>query len=280
MALERGEKSLVDFDFLSCSSYFGYALCAHGSYRATHRDHFRSPEFDGYRIVQLADLHVGQLLKRPWLEAVIRSTNELNADAVVLVGDMIEGPEASLAPEVQAYGRIQAKDGVFGVTGNHEWHHGAAPWVQFFEDNGVTMLENKHSVIARGNAQLVIAGTTDRSALRYGDHGPDLKKALEGAPDAATILLAHQPKGAKEVSGVDLQLSGHTHGGLYALMQPVVAYFNDGFVRGLYKVSETMQLYVSPGTGLWTGMALRVMDPSEITEIVLRARAQPKTQSD
>lgn len=239
-----------------------------------------APEFDGYRIVQLADLHVGQLLKRPWLEAVIRSTNELNADAVVLVGDMIEGPEASLAPEVQAYGRIQAKDGVFGVTGNHEWHHGAAPWVQFFEDNGVTMLENKHSVIARGNAQLVIAGTTDRSALRYGDHGPDLKKALEGAPDAATILLAHQPKGAKEVSGVDLQLSGHTHGGLYALMQPVVAYFNDGFVRGLYKVSETMQLYVSPGTGLWTGMALRVMDPSEITEIVLRARAQPKTQSE
>ena len=98
-------------------------------------------------------------------------------------------------------------------------------------------------------------------------------------PNAATILLAHQPKGAKEVSGVDLQLSGHTHGGLYALMQPVVAYFNDGFVRGLYQVSQTMQLYVSPGTGLWTGMALRVMDPSEITEIVLRSRPQPKTES-
>lgn len=239
-----------------------------------------APEFDGYRIVQLADLHVGQLLKRPWLEAVVRSTNELNADAVVLVGDMIEGPETSLASEVQAYGKIQAKDGVFGVTGNHEWHHGALPWVNFFENHGVTMLENKHSVITRGNAQLVIAGTTDHSALRYGEEGPDLKKALEGAPDVATILLAHQPKGAKEVRGVDLQLSGHTHGGLYALMQPVVAYFNDGFVRGLYKVSETMQLYVSPGTGLWTGMALRVMDPSEITEIVLRARAQPKTQSD
>lgn len=238
-----------------------------------------APEFDGYRIVQLADLHVGQLLKRPWLEAVIRSTNELDADAVVLVGDMIEAPEASLASEVQAYGNIKAKDGVFGVTGNHEWHHGAAPWVKFFEDHGVTMLENKHSVITRGNAQLVIAGTTDLSALRYGDQGPDLKKALEGAPDAATILLAHQPKGAKEVSGVDLQLSGHTHGGLYALMQPVVAYFNDGFVRGLYQVSQTMQLYVSPGTGLWTGMALRVMDPSEITEIVLRSRPLPKAQS-
>lgn len=228
-------------------------------------------EFDGYRIVELADLHVGELLKRPWLEAVIDSTNELDADAVVLVGDMIEGPASELASEVQAYGRIKSKDGVYAVTGNHEWHHGAAAWVKFFEEKGVMMLENKHHVITRGDAQLVIAGTTDRSATRYGDQGPDLKKALENAPDTATILLAHQPKGAKSVQGVDLQLSGHTHGGLYALMQPVVAYFNDGFVSGLYRANMRAQLYVSPGTGLWTGMALRVMNPSEITEIVLKA---------
>ena len=235
-----------------------------------------APEFDGYRIVQMADLHVGQLLKRPWLEAVIDTANELDADAVVLVGDMIEGTEASLAQEVQAYGRIKSKDGVYGVTGNHEWYHGAAAWVRFFEDSGVTMLENRHHVITRGSAQLVLAGTTDRSAVRYGATGPDLKKALQGAPDAATILLAHQPKGAKTLEGVDLQLSGHTHGGLYALMQPVVAFFNDGFVSGLYQANKTTQLYVSPGTGLWTGMALRVMDPSEITEIVLRSKPEPR----
>ncbi len=228
-------------------------------------------EFDGYRIVQLADLHVGQLLKRPWLEAVIDSTNELDADAVVLVGDMVEGKASELASEVQAYGRIKSKDGVYAVTGNHEWHHGAAAWVKFFEENGVMMLENKHQVITRGDAQLVIAGTTDLSASRYGEQGPDLRKALQNAPDTATILLAHQPRGAKSVQGVDLQLSGHTHGGLYALIQPVVAYFNDGFVLGLYRANMRTQLYVSPGTGLWTGLALRVMNPSEITEIVLKA---------
>ena len=161
-----------------------------------------APEFDGYRIVQMADLHVGQLLKRPWLEAVIDSANELDADAVVLVGDMIEGPASSLATEVQAYGRIKSKDGVYAVTGNHEWHHGAAAWVKFFEEKGVVMLENKHHVITRGNAQLVLAGTTDRSAARYGNHGPDLKKALEGAPETATVLLAHQPKGAKQLERV------------------------------------------------------------------------------
>ena len=239
-----------------------------------------APEFDGYRIVQLADLHVGHLLKRPWLEAVIDSTNELKPDAIVLVGDMIEGPEATLASEVQGYGRLKAADGVYGVTGNHEWHHGAAPWIEYFEENGIRMLENKHHVIVRGNAQLVLAGTTDRSASRYGAPGPDLKTALDGAPETATILLAHQPKGAKELQGVDLQLSGHTHGGLYALLQPVVAFFNDGFVAGLYQANKTTQLYVSPGTGLWTGMALRVMDPSEITEIVLRARPVPKKKDN
>ena len=237
-----------------------------------------APEFDGYRIVQLADLHVGQLLKRPWLEAVIDSTNELDADAVVLVGDMIEGPASVLAPEVEAYGRIKAKDGVYGVTGNHEWHHGASGWLKFFEEKGVMMLENKHHVITRAEAQLVLAGTTDWSAQRYGSQGADLQKALSGAPDAATVLLAHQPRGAKALKNVDLQLSGHTHGGLYALLQPIVAYFNDGFVAGLYQANETAQLYVSRGTGLWTGMALRVMDPSEITEIVLRSKPVPKVK--
>ena len=80
------------------------------------------------------------------------------------------------------------------------------------------------------------------------------------------------------MKNVDLQLSGHTHGGLYALLQPIVAYFNDGFVAGLYQANETAQLYVSRGTGLWTGMALRVMDPSEITEIVLRSKPVPKVK--
>ena len=84
------------------------------------------------------------------------------------------------------------------------------------------------------------------------------------------ILLAHQPLGARALEGVDLQLSGHTHGGLYLLIQPIIAYFNDGFVDGLYQANDRAQIYVSPGTGLWTGMALRLGVPSEITEITLR----------
>ena len=86
------------------------------------------------------------------------------------------------------------------------------------------------------------------------------------------ILLAHQPAGAREVQGVDLQLSGHTHGGLYMLYQPVVALGNDGFVTGHYQANDRTQLDVTPGTGLWTGMSLRLGVPSEITEIVLKKR--------
>lgn len=237
-------------------------------------------EFDGYRIVQMADLHVGQMLKRPWLEEVVDMANELDADMVVLTGDIIEGPASELKDEVSAYARLKAKDGVFAVTGNHEFHHGAQPWIDYFESIGIHMLENKHQVITRGEAKLVIAGTVDSSAVRRGLPGPDLSKALEGAPDTATVLLAHQPKGAREAKGVDLQLSGHTHGGLFVLYQPLIAYANDGFVTGLYDVNERMKIYVNPGTGLWTGMALRVANPSEITEIILRAPGDKRQKAN
>ncbi|HIU84646.1 MAG TPA: metallophosphoesterase [Candidatus Aphodousia gallistercoris] len=230
------------------------------------------PAFDGYRIVQMADLHVGQLIRRPWLEVVVNKANSLKPDLILLTGDMIEGSVSELSKEVKAYGKLRAEDGVFGVTGNHEYYHGHEAWIQYFENHGIEMLENRHHVVSRGDANLIIAGTRDRSAARFGAaDGPNLVAALKGAPEGAVILMAHQPKGAKELQGVDLQLSGHTHGGLYLLLQPLIAYFNDGFVDGLYRATSRAQIYVSPGTGLWTGMSLRLGVPSEITEITLRS---------
>lgn len=137
------------------------------------------------------------------------------------------------------------------------------------------MMENRHAVITRGNANLVIAGTIDRAASRFfgqTQYQPDLNKALAGTPEGPVILLVHQPAGARKVQGVDLQLSGHTHGGLYTLYQPIVALGNDGFVTGHYQANGRTQLYVTPGTGLWTGMSLRLGVPSEITEIILKKR--------
>lgn len=260
---------------------FSIAGGVYGTYAAlkvpdVHRVEIRlqnlDPAFDGYRIVQMADLHVGQLIRRPWLEVVVNKANALNPDLILLTGDMIEGPASALSSEVKPYARLRADDGVFAVTGNHEYWHGHKAWINYFESIGIEMLENCHFVVSRGDAHLVIAGMSDRSALRFGSgDGPDLKAALAGAPDGAVILMAHQPLGAKALEGVDLQLSGHTHGGLYLLIQPLIAYFNDGFVDGLYRANDRAQIYVSPGTGLWTGMALRLGVPSEITEITLRS---------
>ncbi len=232
-------------------------------------------EFENYRLVLMADLHIGRLMNQEWLEATIERANALKPDAIVLSGDLIEGKEGELASMVAPYRQLQAKDGVYAVSGNHEWYHGALFWERYFESLGIQMMENRHAVITRGNANLVIAGTIDRAAGRFfgqTQYQPDLKKALAGAPEGPVILLAHQPAGAREVQGVDLQLSGHTHGGLYTLYQPVVALGNDGFVTGHYQANDRTQLYVTPGSGLWTGMSLRLGAPSEITEIILKKR--------
>lgn len=229
------------------------------------------PTLDGYRIVQLTDLHIGQLLKRPWLEKVVAKTNTLRPDMIVMTGDMIEGGVKKLHDEVAPYGALVAKDGIFAVTGNHEYYHGKEAWIERLESMGIMMLENRHHVIERGDARLVVAGVTDKAARRQKLGEPDLEKALPTDPQVPIILLSHQPMAVESRDRVDLQLSGHTHGGLIATLQPLVGFFNGGFVDGLYRLGERTQLYVSPGTGLWTGMACRIGVSSEITEIVLRS---------
>lgn len=133
------------------------------------------------------------------------------------------------------------------------------------------MLHNEHRVVNVGKERLVISGVPDRTALKFGDEGPNIRKALQDAPDALRILLEHQPRDvATYVAHADVHLSGHTHGGLMFFLQPIIAWFNNGFVKGLYDVNG-MHLYISPGTELWNGFSCRIGVPSEITRLVLRA---------
>ena len=137
---------------------------------------------------------------------------------------------------------------------------------------GMRVLINQHEVIDIGGQQLVVAGLADLKALVYGMEGPDAQKALAGAPENAPIvLLSHQPITARQNQqvGADIQLSGHTHGGMIRGFDRLIERFNDGFVSGLYSLG-TMQLYVNNGTGLWNGFPIRLGVPSEITEFVLR----------
>ncbi len=145
---------------------------------------------------------------------------------------------------------------------------------------GMTPLENRHTLITRNGKQLVLAGVTDLSAAETGLPMPDLAKALAGAPERApVILLDHQPKNARTAAerGVALQLSGHTHGGLVNGLERIFGLANGGDVSGRYNVPG-MTLYVSNGTALWGGLALRLGKPSELTRITLRKSAFLKSK--
>ncbi|MDN5842074.1 MAG: metallophosphoesterase [Alcaligenaceae bacterium] len=232
--------------------------------------------FDGYRIAQLTDLHASRLLNEPWIEAVVARTNAQAPDLTVITGDIADGTPAERADDVHALADLRAHDGVLAIPGNHEYYADYQGWMKAYRNLGLTMLENKHVVIHRGQAGLAIVGITDSQARRFGQPPPDLSAALKGLkPDTPMILLSHRPGGAAQnaQAGVALQLSGHTHGGQILGPHLLTQWANEGYVSGLYKVGA-MQLYVSNGTGLWGGLAIRLGRPSEITLITLRAPTQ------
>jgi len=232
-----------------------------------------APEFDGYRIVHLTDLHASRLMHGPWIEAVVDRANALDPDLVLISGDLVDGTPEARRDDYPPLGRLSARDGVYAVSGNHEYYAMFARWIGIFRELGITVLENEHTVIRAGAGAFVLAGVPDQVGPRHGQVGPDIGRALAGRPRGVpVVLLDHRPGHAwrNQAEGVGLQLSGHTHGGHVRGLDLIVARFNAGFVSGLYDV-DGMQLYVSNGAGLWPGFPLRIGRPSEITEITLRA---------
>ncbi|MGU3391140.1 metallophosphoesterase [Sphingomonas sp. M1A8_2b] len=230
------------------------------------------PQFDGYMLVQLTDLHISRLFPEPWTRAVVDRTNALGADLIVVTGDFIDGTIAARRADVAPLRDLRARDGIAFIPGNHEYFFGYDGWMRHFADMGMRALANAHVVLERDGGRLVVAGVTDLSAIGTHHPAPDLAAALRGAPaDAPIVLLDHQPRTARQAAarGVALQLSGHTHGGLIAGLDRLFGPANGGFVSGRYDVSG-MTLYVNNGTALWAGFALRLGRPSELTRITLR----------
>jgi predicted MPP superfamily phosphohydrolase len=227
------------------------------------------PELEGYRIVQWSDVHIGPTIQRGFVTSLVERTNALDADAIAITGDLIDGYLNDLRDDARPLRDLRARDGVFYVTGNHEYYWRASEWVREIQSLGVTFLKNEHRVIRRGEARLVMSGVTDPVG-RY-THRTNPSAALAGAPaDAVTIMLAHRPQNASaaEKLGVDLQLSGHTHGGQFFPFNVVIRWFQP-VVAGLHRVGRTW-LYVSRGTGYW-GPPSRLGVGGEITVIELTA---------
>ncbi|MFB9410570.1 metallophosphoesterase [Dactylosporangium matsuzakiense] len=231
---------------------------------------------DGLRLVQLTDTHYGPIDRVAWSKGVTEVVNSLNPDIVAHTGDIADGTVGMRTAQAAPLGDIRAGLARVYVTGNHEYFGEAQGWLDHMQALGWEPLHNRHVVVERGGDRLVVAGVDDRTAAGTGleGHRADHALALDGAdPALPVLLLAHQPKqiDAAVAHGIDLQISGHTHGGqiwpfhyLVRLDQPVV--------QGLTRHSDRTQLYTSRGTGFW-GPPFRVFAPSEITEITLRAGA-------
>jgi predicted MPP superfamily phosphohydrolase len=228
--------------------------------------------FDGLKLVQIADVHVGPTIGRGFIDGIVETINRLEPDIVAITGDLVDGSVPELRDAVSPLGTLKARHGVYFVTGNHEYYSGAVGWCAHLEKLGIKVLRNQRVSIGDGGDSFDLAGIDDYSSEGMAPgHGPDLAQALSGRdPSRALVLLAHQPRAIHEAAeqGVGLQLSGHTHGGQIWPWRYLV-YLQQPFVAGLGKLKDTL-VYVSCGTGYW-GPPMRLFAPPEITKIVLRS---------
>lgn len=228
------------------------------------------PQYDGLKVVAISDTHLGAFIDADWLQARVAQINALEPDLVLLLGDLFEGdyPLEDLDTVQQAFLALNAPLGVLGVTGNHELHGGQEMSVQFLEEANIDILRNEWRQVLPG---LAIGGVDDGGYGETREEAADrIRRVLDSIPsDAATILLTHRPRMIDEAesAGVELMLSGHTHGGqiwpfsyLARLANPLIA--------GRYEVG-TMTAFVTRGAGTW-GPRMRLWSPGEIVRIVLR----------
>ncbi|MER5582013.1 metallophosphoesterase [Streptomyces asoensis] len=218
----------------------------------------------GYRIAVVSDIHLGPVLGRGFAQRVVDTINATQPDLIAVVGDLVDGSVKDLGPAAAPLAGLKAREGSFFVTGNHEYFSGAEQWVEEVRRLGLDPLENARTELPWFD----LAGVNDIAGESEG-HGPDFARALDDRDTTrACVLMAHQPVQIHDAvrHGVDLQLSGHTHGGqlwpgslLAAAANPTVA--------GLERYGDT-QLYVSRGAGAW-GPPTRVGAPSDITVVEL-----------
>ena len=224
------------------------------------------PSLEGLRVVLLSDIHIGPTLDGAFIDRIVAQTNALRPDLVAITGDLVDGSVARIGDEVGRLSRLQSRYGTFFSTGNHEFYSGAGAWMAHLERVGIRVLANARQRVGDQGGMIEVVGIHDLQGARFSpQYAPDLAQAMAGAdPEAATLLLSHQPRAVGLCKGfdVDLQLAGHTHagqiwpfGGLTRLVQP--------YLQGLHQHDEATQIYVSGGTGYW-GPPMRVGAPPEV----------------
>ena len=240
-------------------------------------------EMDGLRMAVLADLHISPV-KRTWrTQRIVDATLAVKPDLIVLPGDMADGGLEDSGRFAEPLAQLKAPFGVWLAPGNHEYYYDYAAWMSHFRQMGLGVLENQTATLSINGRTLAMSGIGDLAALKqtpymHGGLPPDMPAVVNGGKGSDVhILLAHQPKQARAAAAtgaIDLQVSGHTHGGhMLGFDRWVVAPFNHGYVRGEYRVRD-MTLFVSSGVGQWDGFTARLGVRSSIDVLVLRSPAK------
>lgn len=222
----------------------------------------------GLSIVQLSDIHIGPTLKKSFFDSLVKRTNDLNPDVIVITGDMIDGTVKSLRDELTGLSKLKAKLGVYYITGNHEYYWNGLEWINFVKSHGIKVFENDSVTLSYNGQEFDLGGVYDLKATRFEPtHTCSPEKVFKDSSNYK-ILLAHQPNTCHLAEGlnINLQLSGHTHGGQGFPWNLVVGIVQP-YLKGLYN-HKGMQLYVNRGTGFW-GPPYRLGIPGEITHLTL-----------
>jgi len=227
--------------------------------------------FDELKVVQLSDVHVGNTIGKEFLEECVERINDLEADLVVITGDLVDKKIEYAREDLQPLRSLRSTFGTYFILGNHEYYHGAKDIAAYISKLNIKVLLNESVVIGTGDKAINLVGLNDLQSIRFATMPIDTQKAFEHIDRRLpTLLLSHQPKSIDAVRDYpyDLMLSGHTHGGqifpfgfLVMLQQP--------FLAGLHAVTADKQIFVSRGTGYW-GPPVRVFAPSEISVLRLR----------
>ncbi|MBC7397972.1 MAG: metallophosphoesterase, partial [Bdellovibrionales bacterium] len=214
--------------------------------------------FEGITIAQISDIHIGPLLHRSYLENVVDQVMSLNADLIFITGDLVDGTVAQLKDQIEPLKRLEAKEGIYFCSGNHEFYSGITEWTEYLESIGIHVFKNSNLLLTRkgnaGNEKILLAGVHDWHGEQF---SPEFKTdphqaAVCSEAVACKILLAHNPysiDGAAE-AGFDFQTSGHTHAGQFYPFAWIVRLHLKHF-EGLYRINHKTQLYVNRGTGYW-----------------------------
>jgi len=235
---------------------------------------------DGLRVAQISDIHIGPIRRRRFAERLTERVNALRPDLIAVTGDLVDGNVELIGAEVEPFRALHAPLGVYFVTGNHDYFSGVRDWTAKVRELGLRVLRNECVAIETRGSLFDVVGVDDHRGDFFGTEGrEDLEAALSGRdPARPALLLAHDPSTFKRAAhcGIDLQLSGHTHGGQIFPFGFFVRLVTP-FVAGRYRRGDA-ELYVSRGTGFW-GPPMRLFAPAEITEIVLRAEAPSRTNA-